>query len=291
MPTEKTDDRAAGESSDKLPRFHVTLPLLRQHYACVDGYNRVVRSLQGIPFTEGVVKRYIPFAHKEPISLAFILENNGLNDTLWALRCLEGHDRDLRLFAVWCARQVQHLMPDPRSIAALDIAELHAYGLASVAELRAARDVARDVARAAGDAWAAWAACAAARDAAGDAAWAAGDAAREAAGPAGEAAGEAAWAAAEAAWAAAGAAQAEMLSRMVAGKAPWQGRGVRASPAQIRYRTNNKGIQMDNWQQTYLRADPWPNIPFAHEVRTEADAMVGAVCVAVVIIVWLCGGF
>ena len=48
---------------------------------------------------------------------------------------------------------------------------------------------------------------------------------------------------------------------------------------------------MDNWQQTYLRADPWPSIPFAHEVRTDADAMVGAVCIAVVILVWLCGGF
>ena len=47
---------------------------------------------------------------------------------------------------------------------------------------------------------------------------------------------------------------------------------------------------MDNWQQTFLRADPWPNIPF-EQVRTDADAMVGAVCVAAVIIVWLCGGF
>ena len=48
---------------------------------------------------------------------------------------------------------------------------------------------------------------------------------------------------------------------------------------------------MDNWQQTFLRADPWPNIPFEHDERTDADAMVGAVCVAAVIIVWLCGGF
>ena len=47
---------------------------------------------------------------------------------------------------------------------------------------------------------------------------------------------------------------------------------------------------MEHWQQFALREDPWSDTPFAHEVRTEADAMVGAVCVAVVIIVWIFGG-
>ncbi len=75
-------------------------------------------------------------------------------------------DKELRLFAVWCARQVQHLMPDPRSVAALDVAERHADGKATDFELAAARDAARD---------AAWAA---ARAAARDAAWAAARAAQ-----------------------------------------------------------------------------------------------------------------
>ena len=39
------------------------------------------------------------------------------------------------LFAVRCARRVQHLMTDPRSIAALDIAERHAKGEATRFEL------------------------------------------------------------------------------------------------------------------------------------------------------------
>ena len=47
-------------------------------------------------------------------------------------------DRTLRLFAVWSARQVQHLITDPRSLAALDVAERHADGLATDKELRAA---------------------------------------------------------------------------------------------------------------------------------------------------------
>lgn len=79
-------------------------------------------------------------------------------DRLWVV-CRNDiiSDRVMRLFAVWCARQVQHLMTDPRSIAALDIAERFANGQATEAE--------RD---------AAWAAAwAAARAAAGDAAWAA----------------------------------------------------------------------------------------------------------------------
>ena len=76
-------------------------------------------------------------------------------------------DRDLRLFAVWCAREALKLVeePDPRSVEACNVAERFANGEAIQEELSAARDAARDAARAA--AWAAaWAA-------ASDAAWAA----------------------------------------------------------------------------------------------------------------------
>ena len=62
-------------------------------------------------------------------------------------------DRELRLFAVWSARQVQNLMQDARSVAALDVAERHASGEATDAELAAARDAAWAAAR---DAQAKW---------------------------------------------------------------------------------------------------------------------------------------
>ena len=65
-------------------------------------------------------------------------------------------DRELRLLVVWAARQVQHLMTDPRSISALDVAERFANGQATSDELSAASD----------------AASAAASDAASAAAWA-----------------------------------------------------------------------------------------------------------------------
>ena len=51
-------------------------------------------------------------------------------------------DRDLRLFAVRCARRVHHLMKDQRSVAALDVAERYAKGEATDEELAAARDAA-----------------------------------------------------------------------------------------------------------------------------------------------------
>ena len=140
----------------------------------------------------------------EPLSIATILDNNGLDDALLCLRAVKGRDREIRLYAVWCARQVQHLMRDPRSLAALDVAERYANGMATDAELSDAEEAAMDAVEDArtsawrADAWtAAWAANAAWTAAwAADAAWAAVDAAWAAAWAASSAA---AWAAEEAA--------------------------------------------------------------------------------------------
>jgi hypothetical protein len=104
-------------------------------------------------------------------------------DKLWVV-CREGlvDAKTLRLFAVWCARQVEHLITDERSKAALVVAEKFAHGEATEVELAAAWDGAR----AAGDAWAARAAAeadagAAAEAAARAAAWAVAEAAARAA--------------------------------------------------------------------------------------------------------------
>ena len=139
-------------------------------------------------------------ADDEPLALGTILYSNGLQDALWCLRAVDGHQREIRLYAVWCARQAQYLMDDPRSLVALDVAERHANGQATDDELRAAWDAAWDAASdaawdAASDAAKAAAKAAAwdaAKAAASDAAW---DAAKAAAS-------DAAWAEAwDAAWA------------------------------------------------------------------------------------------
>lgn len=104
-----------------------------------------------------------------------------LADIAWVLLRPEFMtDKELRLFAVWCARQVQHLMTDPHSINALDIAERYANGNATKDELNqvgivAALAAAADTA-AADAAWNAAYAYAAAADTAAHAAYADADA-------------------------------------------------------------------------------------------------------------------
>ena len=55
-------------------------------------------------------------ADDEPLAITTILESNGVNDALWCLRAVDGYQREMRLFAVDCARMVEHLMTDQRSV-------------------------------------------------------------------------------------------------------------------------------------------------------------------------------
>ena len=170
-----------------------TLNRIREHSPCAEGWQKLLKHLGKTT------------ADDEPLPFAVILESNGLDDALWCCRAEPQYAREWRLFAVWCARQVEHLMTDARSLEALDVAERYANGLATDEQRDAAEDAAWDAAWAAARA-AAWAAAedaawAAARDAAWAAAraaaWAAAeDAAEDAARDAAE---DAAWAAARAA--------------------------------------------------------------------------------------------
>lgn len=146
-------------------KFMTTLNDIRACHPCADGWGKLLNTL-------GKTK-----ADDEPLSLLTILDSNGLDDALWCACAFKGHDRDFRLFAIWSARQVQHLMTDSRSLNALDVAEQFANGLCDDSAWAAARAAAgaaawaaaRDATR--GAAWAA--ARAAARGAARDATWAA----------------------------------------------------------------------------------------------------------------------
>ena len=168
----------------------ITLNKIREKSPCAEGWETLLKSKNKTS------------ADDVEFPLTDVLDSNGLHDTFWCLRCMPEHDNLWRLFAVWCAEQVKHLMTDERSLNAFVVARNHANGLATDAELNAARAAAWDAARAA-----AWDAAGAA---AGDAAW---DAARAAAG-------DAAWAAAwDAARAAAWDAQKEKLREILtAGK-------------------------------------------------------------------------
>ena len=167
--------------------IYTTLNKIREHEPCIDGWRKLLRHI-------GKAQ-----ADDEPLALATILQSNGLDDALWCLRAVDGHEKEVRLYAVWCARQVQHLMKDPRTLAALDVAERHAHGQATDAELAAAYAASAE----------AWDAAYAARDAAYAASAAAWAAASAASAEAWAAASAAANAAAYAAWNAASAAARE----------------------------------------------------------------------------------
>lgn len=147
----------------------ITLNQIRAKNPCTSGWETLLKHL-GKTQADDVA-----------FPLAVVLESNGLDDTLWCLRCIPEAPW-IRKYAVWCARQVQHLMTDARSIAVLDVAERHADGLATDAELAAARAAAWAAARAVAGFAAGFAAWAAAGDAAWDAAVAAAVAAARTAG-------------------------------------------------------------------------------------------------------------
>jgi hypothetical protein len=113
----------------------ITLNNIRKHLPCSNGWTKLLKSLNKTT------------ADDEVLEMSTILESNGLGDALWCLRSIEGIDKECRLYAVFCARQFQHLNDDPRVSNAIDVAERFANGEATVEELNAAADVA-DVARA-----------------------------------------------------------------------------------------------------------------------------------------------
>ena len=152
----------------------ISLNQIRAESPCEDGWKKVLASKRG---ASADMDAQFP--------LTDVLDSNDLDDALWCLRCLPEHDNLWRKYAVWCARQVRHLMTDERSRNALNVAWRYSEWLATDAELDAARDAAWDAASAAAWAAASVAAWAAARAAASAAARvAAGAAARVAAGDA-----------------------------------------------------------------------------------------------------------
>lgn len=110
--------------------MYTMLNKIRAKSLCEDGWKKLLAYLGKTT------------ADDEPLSIATILDSNGADDAIWCLRAVDGYGKEIRLYAVWCARQVQHLMTDERSLAALAVAERFAHGLASETDLHLAYDAA-----------------------------------------------------------------------------------------------------------------------------------------------------
>ncbi len=88
-------------------------------------------------------------ADDEPLPFSRIVEVDGLETAILCFAAEPQYAREMKSFAVWCARRVQRLMTDPDSITALDVAERYARGEATLDELERAIDAAASAASAA----------------------------------------------------------------------------------------------------------------------------------------------
>jgi hypothetical protein len=158
--------------------MQTTLNKIKEHSPCEEGWEKLLNHLNKTQSDD------------EPLDLRTILESNGVDDTIWAFRAVEGKDKEIRLFAADCAESVlpiyeKNYPDDKRPRLAIQAARDYANGLIPMEELDAARAAA----------WAAaWGADSAADSAAWDAAWAAAWYAARAARAARDAACDAAWA-------------------------------------------------------------------------------------------------
>ena len=159
--------------------IHTTFRKLHEAGACTERYRFLAKALGGIK----------TYGKDTPITLLQILDINGLDDALWALRACDDAEKFNRLLACDYAEHVLRIFEtrypdDYRPREAIAVSRRYARGEATDAELSAAWYAADSAAEAAG--YAAWYA----------AGYAAGAAARDAAVAARDAARDAAWAAA-----------------------------------------------------------------------------------------------
>jgi len=120
----------------------LTFAEARKHGACLDRYKKFAE------FKGGVTK----WGANKPFPLLEVLDNNGLDDALWALRCCQPEverDRLARLFACDCAEKVlpiyeKQYPKDIRPRQAIEVARKFANGEATQDALAAARDAAWD---------------------------------------------------------------------------------------------------------------------------------------------------
>jgi hypothetical protein len=111
--------------------MNTTLNAIRKHSPCEESWKKLLASLNKTQ------------ADDEALPLRHILDTLGVSDAIWALRSLEGADREIRLFASDCAERVLPIYEaqypeDMRPRQAIEVARRYAHGEATEQELNAA---------------------------------------------------------------------------------------------------------------------------------------------------------
>ena len=114
--------------------LYTTLKDIKAQHPCAVGWSKLLKSLNKTK------------EDNELLSFLSILKSNGLNDALWCLRALKDNDRAARLYAIWCARQVEHLDLTGVSRNINNISEQYANGNATFQELEEPWEAARGAA-------------------------------------------------------------------------------------------------------------------------------------------------
>lgn len=109
-----------------------TLDRIKDNHPCGDGWRKLIRSLNKTK------------ADDASVSIRHIIESNGIADAIWALRAVDGHDREIRLYVAWCAEQVLPIYEkeypnDNRPRLSIQAAKDYANGLIDDAARAAAR--------------------------------------------------------------------------------------------------------------------------------------------------------
>lgn len=119
-----------------------TLNKIKSAKACEDRYEVLLKAL-------GKTK-----ADDEPLSIRYILESNGIEDAIWALKTIENHDKEIRLFACDCAEMALPIYEitypnDNRPRRSIEVARLYANNEATKKQLAGVNTAARVAASAA----------------------------------------------------------------------------------------------------------------------------------------------
>ena len=111
---------------DTMTQAMITLRQILDAGPCTDGWRKVRKANGG---TKADYTKSFP--------LSSILDSNGLEDTLWALRCLPDDSQLWRRFAWWCASSVVHLSIDEDAQFNLDVIDAYIKGDATDEQLKA----------------------------------------------------------------------------------------------------------------------------------------------------------
>ena len=110
----------------------ITLNRIKSHSPCFEGWVEVVRANGGVK---------VDFDCPFPVSS--ILDSNGLDDTLWTLKCLPEYGKLWRKFSWWLATQAVDNSQDQRVKNCLEVVARYIESNATEKELSAARSAAR----------------------------------------------------------------------------------------------------------------------------------------------------